>query len=164
MTKFKILGSAAILTIMPLATVVSCGTKTRNTLNSKKIMLVTDGGSVKDKSFNQQGLEGLGDIIGEKAVTADYLSPKGHSPAELTNAYSAAVKNGATTIITPGFYHVDGINTYLGQDLKKKTKFIIVDGVPTYKKDGKNTQYLNVASIIFKTKISGFESGYLAGL
>lgn len=153
---FLAAGSVAAVAA-PVAAVVSCGTtKNAGTPEPSKTMLVTDGGSVDDKSFNEQAAQALnlikGHAINAKLAPTDYLQPSAHDAGAILKAYQAAATKGATTILAPGFYHVDAINSFI-QSHKNAVNFIVADGV--VKAD-------NVASVTFNTKQPAFLAGVLA--
>lgn len=152
--------AAAVAT--PIATVVSCGSSSKlsademvklqpKAVSKERTMLVTDSGSIDDKSFNQQAADALKSIKGSSTLSdKDFIKPAGHDAGTIVSAYESAVGAGATTIIAPGFYHVDAITSFV-QSHKNAANFIIADGVV---KAG------NVASVTFDTKQPAFLAGY----
>lgn len=144
--------AGTVATVMaPLAT-LACGTKVSympiETLN---FGLVTDGGDVDDKSFNQQGFEALKVIRNATDVKAYYNTPSTHSASDISKGYQALKQQ--NVILAPGFYHVDAINQYHKNVKSNRKHFILVDGVVASE---------NVASVLFDTRYAAFQAGYLA--
>ncbi len=171
MKKYKkaILGSLSIVGTLssPIVFVVSCGDwkgdfqlrlngETNEEL-SKKLALVTDGGSVDDKSFNEQSYIAYKKLSGRSKESA--LRPDSGTTFEIKKRYETAAKSGARVIIAPGFHHMSAIESFNKSFGEKKVGFLLVDA-EIKKANGKPPS--NVASMMFKTKYSGFLAGYLA--
>nr|WP_306220206.1 BMP family ABC transporter substrate-binding protein [Cohnella sp. WQ 127256] len=122
-----------------------------------KVGMVTDSGTIDDKSFNQGTWEGVLRAKADLGVKEKYLKPSGTTEAdymkEIGNLYDAGFK----FILAPGFKFETAI--FKAQDKYKDAKFVIIDGGPhagDYKYDVKP----NTVSIYF----AEHESGYLAGI
>lgn len=122
-----------------------------------KVGMVTDSGTIDDKSFNQGTWEGVQRAANDFGLQSRYLKPSGETEAEymqeIANLYDAGFK----FIVTPGFKFETAI--YQAQDKYKDAKFVILDGAP---QDG-NYNYVvkeNTVAIYF----AEHESGFLAGL
>lgn len=130
-----------------------------------KIALVTDVGSIDDRSFNQGTWEGLVAYAEERNLVEDedykYFVPSGGETAgtqEYINAIELAIEWGAAVVITPGFLFEEAIWTV--QDEYPEVKFILLDGEPN-----KNYEYAtadNTLPILFQEEQSGFLAGYAA--
>ncbi len=118
-----------------------------------KVGMVTDAGSIDDKSFNQGTWEG---VVGSGA-SSKYLKPAGTTEAdylkEITNLYDAGYK----FIITPGFKFESSI--FQAQDKYTDAKFVLIDGYP-HNGDYNPVVKDNTVSIFF----AEHESGFLAGV
>lgn len=170
--KMSLLGMASVATLAaPVALAVSCGgtdsfvfkeasaaASTPITPNSVKV--VTDGGTIDDKSFNQQAWEALGEIrrIGTGGTTpvkaTDSLQPTPYGDTnKIVNSYRTYANDPkVSTILAPGFNHVNAMQRFI-TDYDNALNFILVDGeVPGP----------NVASITFKTDQAAFLAGNLA--
>jgi basic membrane protein A len=124
-----------------------------------KVGMVTDAGTIDDKSFNQGTWEGINKAASEFGIDKKYLKPTGTTEAdylkEIGNLYDAGFK----FIVTPGFKFSSAIFT--AQDKYKDAKFVILDAAPNDgKKDSKDVVKENTVSIFFAEQ----ESGYLAGV
>lgn len=125
-----------------------------------EIALVTDYGSVDDKSFNQGAWEGLVDYAKKNNKSYQYYRPTEKSVDAYINAFQMAVKNGAKIIVCPGFLFEPAV--FKAQDMYKDVKFVILDGVP---QDGSYKNFKtaeNTYSIVYAEEQSGFLAGYAA--
>ncbi|WP_027334268.1 BMP family lipoprotein [Mycoplasma elephantis] len=181
MTKFKktmlgLLGGVAGISV--LAT-TSCGPKyTEEELAVQdkigKVFFVTDGGSIFDKSFNQQGKEALDIITKGTGLNVVNLtnSPTEHSAIEVSKGYRVAEKKGTQYILAPGFNHVAAMSDYFKNNKNTKMKFILVDEINNpidYDAKPKPAPFWsdeisknNVAGITFNTNESAFFVGVYA--
>lgn len=122
-----------------------------------KVGMVTDAGTIDDKSFNQGTWEGVQKAAKELKLDNKYLKPTGTTEAdymkEIGNLYDAGYK----FIVTPGFKFETAI--FKSQDKYKDAKFVLIDGAPNAG-DGKAAVKENTVSIFF----AEHESGFLAGV
>ena len=88
--------------------------------------MVTDSGTIDDKSFNQGTWEGIKLAERDLGVTVKYLKPVGTTEAdyikEISNLYDAGYK----FIICPGFKFETAV--YKAQEKYADAKFVIIDG------------------------------------
>ena len=68
-----------------------------------ELALITDIGTIDDKSFNQGAWEGLVKYAEEKGISHQYYQPTEKSTTAYLESIDRAVKNGAKVIVTPGF-------------------------------------------------------------
>ena len=131
---------------------------TTETKTKFKVGMVTDAGTIDDKSFNQGTWEGINKAATEFGIEKKYLKPTGTTEAdylkEIGNLYDAGFK----FIVTPGFKFSSAIFT--AQDKYKDAKFVILDAAPNDgKKDSKDVVKENTVSIFFAEHESGFVAG-----
>ena len=126
-----------------------------------ELALVTDVGTIDDKSFNQGAWEGLVKYAEENNITHKYYQPTEKSTEAYVEAIGLAVDGGAKVVVCPGFLFE--IAVYQAQTLYPDTKFIILDGYP-HESDTNYTPVVNsnVYSIFFKEDQAGFLAGYAA--
>lgn len=135
------------------------------------VALVTDIGTVTDKSFNQGAWEGVVQFAEEFEYTHTYYQPDDQTTDEYVKSIDLAVENGAEIIVTPGFFFENAI--YISQDNHPDVQFIILDGSPhnvanwdtgetTDGEDWDFRQEDNVVSIFYAEHESGFLAGYAA--
>ena len=122
-----------------------------------KVGMVTDAGTIDDKSFNQGTWEGILEAEKDLGVEPKYLKPVGTTEAdylkEIGNLYDA----GYRFIVTPGFKFETAI--YAAQTKYDDAKFVLLDGSP-HPGDFNVMVGDNTVSIFF----AEHESGFLAGL
>ncbi|QJD81848.1 BMP family lipoprotein [Cohnella herbarum] len=122
-----------------------------------KVGMVTDSGTIDDKSFNQGTWEGVLRAVAELGVKEKYLKPAGTTEAdyskEIGNLYDAGFK----MILAPGFKFETAI--FKAQDKYPDAKFVIIDGGPQ-NGDFNYVVKPNTVSVFF----AEHESGFLAGV
>ena len=123
-----------------------------------KVGMVTDSGTIDDKSFNQGTWEGILQASAEGTITEKYLKPTGTTEAdyikEIGNLYDAGYK----VIVTPGFKFETAI--FAAQDKYPDANFVIIDGTPHNADYSEFRAEDNVVSVFF----AEHESGFLAGV
>ena len=106
--KFVLGLSSSILVVAPIATVVSCGVDYgKNYKYYGDIQVITDAGSVQDKSFNQSAFEAAENYTYLPGVhkTFGFSQPRHSTTTLLQKAYLSALVEGSRTLILPGFTH-----------------------------------------------------------
>ncbi len=96
--------------------------------NTAELAMITDIGTIDDKSFNQGTWEGLKKYAEENSISHKYYKPTEKTTDAYLSAIDLAVKGGAKVIITPGFLFEEPI--YIAQDIYPDVKFILIDGNP----------------------------------
>ena len=144
-----------ILFIILSVFAVACSDKDEDAA-SMKVGMVTDAGTIDDKSFNQGTWEGILEAADDMDLDTKYLKPSGTTEAdyirEIGNLYDAGYK----FIVTPGFKFETTI--FQAQDKYKDAKFVILDGYP-HAGDWAPVVKENVVSIFFAEEQSGFLAG-----
>lgn len=120
-----------------------------------KVGMVTDSGTIDDKSFNQGTWEGIARYAAEKGTIKEkYLKPNGEATSDYVTAIDSLVDAGYGMIITPGYKFSEAI-----AEAGKKypdVKFLLLDAEPA------GGAVENVASVYFKEHESGFLAGVAA--
>ena len=104
-------GTCGLISAGTIATLSSCslsGSMPGHYVRSGgKVFLVTDSGSINDHSFNEAALDGTAAWTsqGDSKRTYSYIIPEDVRKDHLQLAYKAAVKDGAETLVLPGFNH-----------------------------------------------------------
>ena len=125
-----------------------------------ELALVTDIGTIDDKSFNQGAWEGLVQYAEEKGISHKYYQPTEKTTDAYLDAIGLAVENGAKIVVTPGFLFEEPI--FIAQDAYPDVKFILIDGEPH---SGDYAEYRtneNVAPILYAEQQAGYLAGYAA--
>lgn len=124
-----------------------------------ELALITDVGTIDDKSFNQGSWEGLEKYAKENDIPCKYYKPAEKSDEACLTSIDLAVKGGAKVIVTPGFLFE--IPVLQAQEKYPDVKFIIIDAAPT-DADGNVDIADNVASIFYAEEQAGYLAGYAA--
>mgnify|MGYP000380356123 CR=1 FL=1 len=126
-----------------------------------KVGMVTDAGTIDDKSFNQGTWEGILEAAEDFDLSTKYLKPVGTTEAdylkEISNLYDAGFK----FIVTPGFKFETSI--FQAQSKYPDAKFVLLDGYP-HAGDWAPVVGDNTVSIFFAEHESGFMAGVAAAL
>lgn len=150
----------ALSVIMVVALLAGCA-GAGGTGGTFKLGMVTDSGTIDDKSFNQGTWEGVKKAGDEFGYESKYLKPAGKTEAdylkEIGNLYDAGFKY----ITCPGFMFSTAI--FKAQDKYKDAKFVLIDASPA-DADGKSVVGSNTVSIFFAEHESGFLAGVAAAV
>ena len=123
------------------------------------IALVTDQGTISDKSFNQSAWEAVEKYGKEKDLGYKYYKPATFDTAGYTAQIENAVDNGAKVIVCPGFKFSETIANI--QEKYKDVKFILIDATPA-KGDNAVEPTENVYCALYKETQPGYLAGYAA--
>jgi len=130
-------------------------------VQAEKVGMVTDAGTIDDKSFNQGTWEGILRAGTDLKVETKYLKPNGTTEAdylkEIGNLYDAGYK----FIVTPGFKFETTI--FQAQNKYPDARFVLIDGSP-HAGDYNNVVGPNTVSIFFAEHEAGFMAGVAAAL
>lgn len=123
-----------------------------------KVGMVTDAGTIDDKSFNQGTWEGILRAQKDFDLDVKYLKPNGTTEAdylkEISNLYDAGYK----MIVCPGFKFETAI--YAAQNKYKDATFVLIDGNAHPADSWAPSNGPNTIGILYLEH----ESGFLAGL
>ncbi|MDY0214338.1 MAG: BMP family ABC transporter substrate-binding protein [Bacilli bacterium] len=156
---------AAVFVAALAATLASCGKQTF------EIALVTDVGTINDKSFNQGAWEGTKKYAEEKKISYKYYQPRSASTDDYIATAETAINNGAKVVVTPGFLFENAV--WKLQTSHPEVKFILLDGSPHNVTDWDTNATLdggapnfdvkkNVYPIFYAEEEAGFYAGYAA--
>ena len=93
-----------------------------------ELALVTDLGTIDDKSFNQGSWEGLKAYAEDHKKTYQYYKPAEGTNAAYLEAIDLAIKGGAKVVVTPGYLFE--VPVFEAQTKYPDTRFILIDGEP----------------------------------
>ncbi|MDR0326538.1 MAG: BMP family ABC transporter substrate-binding protein [Oscillospiraceae bacterium] len=128
-----------------------------------ELALITDIGTIDDKSFNQGSWEGLKKYADEFNKTHKYYQPAAKDNTAYLDAIDLAVKGGAKVIVTPGFLFE--VPIYLAQDMYPDVKFILLDGSPNDGDWDNGPDFktgANTVGVTYAEQEAGFLAGYAA--
>ncbi len=123
-----------------------------------ELALITDLGTINDKSFNQGAWEGLVKYAEEKGIAHKYYQPKEQGTQPYLDTIQLAVEGGAKLIVTPGYLFEEAI--YMAQDMYPEVNFVLVDGNPHNADYSEYRTNSNVVGIVYAEEQSGFLAGY----
>lgn len=157
---------ALVLTsLMLTGLMVGCGSGTSSQKSSLKVGMVTDSGTIDDKSFNQGSWEGILKAKKDLGIAEKYLQPNGQTTADLTARIKDLYDGGFKFIVTPGFKFEQAI--FESQEKYKDAKFVLIDGSPNngLEADKKQEKVAgNTVAVFFAEDQSGFMAGVAAAV
>lgn len=128
--------------------------------NTYEIAMITDSGTIDDKSFNQGTWEGIIEFCEENSLTYKYYQPSEVSDDAYLAAINLAIAGGAKVVVTPGFLFETSV--YTAQTANPTVKFVLIDGEPHTPDYATYETASNTLNILFNEHESGFLAGYAA--
>ncbi|WP_184092657.1 BMP family lipoprotein [Anaerocolumna cellulosilytica] len=122
-----------------------------------EIALITDVGTIDDKSFNQGSWEGVEAYAKENGKTYKYYKPTEKSDDAYLVSIDLAVKAGAKVIVCPGYLFE--VPIFQAQTKYPDVNFVILDGAP-HSGDYNVQIEKNTYSIFYAEEEAGFLAGY----
>ena len=123
-----------------------------------RVGMVTDAGTIDDKSFNQGTWEGIKRAGADYGLDIKYLKPSGTTEADYLKEIGNLVDAGYNMIICPGFKFETTL--FEAQDKYPKIKFVILDGEP----HSADYSTFRIEDNVVGVYWAEHESGFLAGL
>jgi basic membrane protein A len=154
--------SVILLAVLVLMSVACTRQRGQRNVETFELALITDLGTIDDKSFNQGSWEGLVRYAREHNISHKYYQPAEQSNNAYLMAIDLAVRGGAKVIVTPGFLFESSI--FVAQERYPNVHFILIDGVPN---DGNwpNPVFRtanNTVGVLYAEDQAGFLAGYAA--
>ena len=146
------------LIILSIILIISLSCKDTKKNSGYELALITDIGTIDDKSFTQGSWEGLKKYAEEKGITYKYYKPAGKDTDSKIDSIYLAISSGARLIVTPGYLFEPAI--YKVQDTHPEINFVLLDGTP---QDGTYTDFRiekNVYAVLYAEEEAGFLAGY----
>lgn len=122
-----------------------------------ELALITDVGTIDDKSFNQGSWEGVEQYAKEFNKTYKYYKPTEKSDDAYLQSIDLAVKAGAKVIVCPGYLFE--VPIFTAQTKYPEVQFIILDGSP-HAGDYNVVVEDNTHAIFYAEEEAGFLAGY----
>lgn len=125
------------------------------------IGMVTDIGTIDDKSFNQGTWEGVEAYGKANDKSYKYFKPIENSDEARINSIELAIKSGATTVVCPGFLFE--VPICICQEKYPDVNFVLIDGTPhPSAEDYTPTIGPKTYSVLFAEEQAGYLAGYAA--
>ncbi len=153
----KKLLAVLLVSLMCITVFASCGAPADET---KELALITDIGTIDDKSFNQGSWEGLAQYAEENDISHQYYQPTEKSDDAYLAAIDLAVSNGAKLIVTPGFLFE--VPIFIAQETYPDVTFVLIDGNPHNADYSVFNTTENTVGITYAEEQAGFLAGYAA--
>jgi len=150
---------AIVIACSVLVTLGACK-KEETKVETYEIALITDKGTIDDKSFNQGAWEGVVQYATEFNKTHKYYKPTEATNNDYIAAIDLAVKGGAKIVVCPGYLFEVAI--YTCQTKYPDISVILLDGAPHTEDYATFKTEKNVASIFYAEQEAGFLAGYAA--
>ena len=125
-----------------------------------EIAMITDIGTIDDKSFNQGTWEGVAQYAEENGKTYNYYQPTAQSTEIYLEMIEQAVTAGAKVVVTPGFLFEEPI--FIAQDMYPDVSFVLIDGNPRNADYSEFRTEKNAVGIVFAEEQAGYLAGYAA--
>ncbi|QIK70197.1 BMP family ABC transporter substrate-binding protein [Erysipelothrix sp. HDW6C] len=164
----KKLGKSLVLLFLAM-TLVACSNKPAEEkpaggdgkFGENSLYLITDVGTIDDRSFNQGSWEGMKQYADEIGVKPVYLQPAEKSTQAYFTEIETAINAGAKVVVTPGFLFENAVHQ--AQALHPDVKFVLVDGEPRAEGDNQPADFKdNTVGIKYHEEQAGFLAGYAA--
>ena len=153
---------ATAVLVLSAFVICSCTKSGEPAKTALKVGMVTDAGTIDDKSFNQGTWEGIVRAEKELGVEVKYLKPVGTTEADYVKEISNLYDSGYKLIICPGFKFETAI--FKTQTKYPDAKLVLIDGNahPADSYDAHNGP--NTIGILFAEQEAGFTAGLAAAL
>ncbi|MDO5732415.1 MAG: BMP family ABC transporter substrate-binding protein [Eubacteriales bacterium] len=126
-----------------------------------EIALITDVGTIDDRSFNQGSWEGVKSFAEENDKSYKYYKPTEQSDAAYEDAIDLAINGGAKVVVCPGFLFE--VPIYVKSEEYPDVKFILIDGVPHPDGEPAPEEIAdNTIAVNYREEQAGFLAGYAA--
>ncbi|MCL2126949.1 MAG: BMP family ABC transporter substrate-binding protein [Treponema sp.] len=150
----------AVLALLCANNAFAGGGKQQQAGETYELALITNLGTIDDKSFNQGSWEGLTQAARERNATHKYYQSAEQSDDMYLSTIDLAVRGGAKVIVTPGFQFE--VPIFIAQDRYPNVHFILVDGAPHDTSYSTFRTGPNTVGILYAEDQAGFLAGYAA--
>ncbi|RDU24389.1 BMP family lipoprotein [Anaerosacchariphilus polymeriproducens] len=124
------------------------------------IALVTDLGTIGDRSFNQASWVGIEKYAKENNLKCKFYQPEEGTTYAYVDTIDIAVADGAKLVVCPGYLYETPV--FVVQDKYPNVCFILIDGEPHNSAYTETKINKNVLAILFEEEQAGFLAGYAA--
>ncbi|MEG2291579.1 MAG: BMP family ABC transporter substrate-binding protein [Clostridium sp.] len=153
---------ALVLSALMVTGLVGCGSSDKAGTENKteanfKVGMVTDAGTIDDKSFNQGTWEGIKKAGEDLGLETKYLQPDGEAHPDYMIKIKDLYDAGFKFMVTPGFKFETAIGE--AQTKYEDAKFVILDGAPKETPESEAKVGPNSVAIFYAEEQSGFIAG-----
>lgn len=156
---------AALLALLVVSSSFAAKAKKKNDKAQKatlRVGMVTDAGTIDDKSFNQGTWEGILRAQKTLGITCKYLKPAGTTEADYLKEIGNLADAGYQMIVCPGFKFETAV--YIAQKKYPNVKFVLLDGQPHTADYSTFETAKNTVAISWLEQQSGFVAGIAAAV
>ncbi|MBU3137728.1 BMP family ABC transporter substrate-binding protein [Clostridium gasigenes] len=147
---------ALVLSALMVTGLVGCGSGEKAAADLK-VGMVTDSGTIDDKSFNEGTWTGVQNVTKDLKLKNKYLQPDGETHADYMVKIKDMYDAGFKMIVTPGYKFETAI--FESQGKYKDAKFVLLDGAPKETLESQPSVGSNSVAIFFAEEQSGFIAG-----
>lgn len=159
--QMKKLFSSVLVVLLALTLTACSGGEKAQDGKGAEIALITDVGTIDDRSFNQGSYEGVKQYGDENKVTYTYYRPVAKDDEAYFNEIEKAItEGGAKVVVMPGFLFANA--AFRAQQEFPDVNFIFVDGAPSETPQSEPVIGPNMYSVVWEEQQAGFLAGYAA--
>lgn len=142
---------------------VACAKAEESEEKGIKVGMVTDAGTIDDKSFNQGTWEGILEYKEDNSNTeVQYLMPTGETTQDYLEAIDNLAMTGVEVMVLPGFKFEEAVGK--AQSLYPDVKFVLIDGEPQVAIDYEGCPVYEVAENTVSIFFAEQQASFLAGI
>ena len=131
-----------------------------STAEKFELALVTDLGTIDDKSFNQGAWEGLTKYATENGISYKYYQPQEAGTYAYLETIELAIEGGAKLVVCPGYLFEEPV--FLAQEKYPNVNFVLLDGEPHNADYSDYRTANNTMAVLYQEDQAGFLAGYSA--
>ena len=159
MNKLLKLSMVAALTLG----LVACAKTEETEEKGIKVGMVTDAGTIDDKSFNQGTWEGVLEYKEDHSNTEiQYLMPTGETTQDYLEAIDNLAITGVEVMVLPGFKFEEALG--VAQEKHPEIKFVAIDAEPLVGMDSEGNPLYEVADNTVSIFFAEQQASFLAGI
>lgn len=159
MNKLLKLSMVAALTLG----LVACTKAEESKEKGIKVGMVTDAGTIDDKSFNQGTWEGVLEYKEDNSnADIQYLMPTGETTQDYLEAIDNLAMTGVEVMVLPGFKFEEALG--VAQEKHPEIKFVAIDAEPLVGTDAEGNPLYEVADNTVSIFFAEQQASFLAGI
>ena len=149
---------ALVLALCMVFALCACGAKSGDASAAVSVAMITDYGDITDQSFNQTTYEACKEFCEAKSLNFTYKKPASDSDADRVSAIEAAIDEGFTVIVMPGY----AFGAAIQEVVPKYTDitFIALDVSSGDIGDLANDVPSNLYCAVYQEELCGYMAGY----